>query len=539
MTGDEMRVDVLVLGGGLAGLRAAAAAALAGSSVAVASRGRVGAGGCSVRASGGFAAALAPGDSSAEHYADTLAGGYGIADRRQLSELTERSAEMLEALSAVIEGFETRDRRLAPRAAPVHGFPRSVQYERGMPALLRHLREDLRQQGVVLLDDHRVVGLQGEPGRLIGGAWLRRTDGSLVPLRAGSTVVALGGCGQLFPVTSNGPDATGDAFALALAAGAELRDMEFIQFTPTAFAAPDSIRGRTIVGTLLTLPGVTLTNARGERFMQRYDSGRLEQSDRAILARAIHQEVAAGRGSPGGGVYLDLRRVDAVELDRHRPGFHEFCREAGLDPGVRLLETAPSAHTCLGGLVADTERRVLPGLYAAGEAVGGVHGANRLSSNSLADALVGGWLAGEQAAHDAQGVEPAEPGPAPELPGDGEVDALQATARLRRLMGSAAGVVREGGRLDKALIELTSLQEQTETMRRKGVVNVDHWLDLVSLMETGRAVLTASKARTESRGAHHRSDYPELDDKHWRGNLFLTRRGGSIRHHFVPQIDDI
>jgi succinate dehydrogenase/fumarate reductase flavoprotein subunit len=289
---------------------------------------------------------------------------------------------------------------------------------------------------------------------------------------------------------------------------------------------------------LLTLPGVTLTNTRGERFMGRHDPDRLEQSDRATLARAIHDEVVEGRGSPGGGVYLDLRSVDVVELDRHRPGFFDFCRDAGLDPRTQLLETAPSAHTCLGGLVVDAERRVMPGLYAAGEAAGGVHGANRLSSNSLSDALVSGWQCGEQAALDAKGVAARDPGSSPELPKSGEADALQVTTQLRALMGSTAGVVREGGRMEQALEELGLMHEQTQAMRLTGVVNTDDWLDLVSLIETGRAVLTAALARTESRGAHYRSDYPDLDNKHWRGNLFLTRGGETIHYQYEPLNDE-
>ena len=407
-----------------------------------------------------------------------------------------------------------------------------------MALLLGQLRERLSDKTVVMLDDHRAVDLQGEPGRRVSGAWLRRKDGSLVSVAAASTVIAMGGCGNLFPVTSNGPDVTGDAYALALSAGAGLRDMEFIQFTPTAFAAPPNIRGRTIVGTLLTLPGVTLTNALGERFMHRCDPVRLEQSDRATLARAIHNEVAAGLGTPGGGVYLDLRGVEPEELDRHRPGFFRDCREAGLDTRGQLLETAPSAHTCLGGLVVDAERRVMPGLYAAGEAVGGVHGANRLSSNSLSDALVGGWLAGEHAALDVRGISDENSGPKPELPKPGDADAMQLTLRLRGLMGEAAGVVREGGRLGEALAEMELIHDQTHSMRRAGVVDVDRWLDLSSLVETGRAVLAAALARTESRGAHYRSDYPKQDDQHWCGNLFLSQRGGHIDARYVSLTDE-
>ena len=502
--------------------------------MAIASRGRAGSGGCSVRASGGFAAATDPQDAPRDHLMDTLSGGYGIGEGELVRRMAEEAPARLEELAAEVEGFSRNDGRLQGAPAPVHGYPRSVQYLPGMPRLLAALREGLEHAGVRVLDYQRCIRLDRGGGGRVRGLWL--FDEETLALRhgaAGAVVLACGGCGRLYPVTSNGPDATGDAYALALDAGCALRDMEFIQFTPTAFAAPASVRGRTIVGTLLTLPGVVLTNSEGERFMGRYDPDRMERADRATLARAVAEEVLAGRGTPNGGVYLDVRSVAPAELDRHRPGFHGFCRGAGLDPAEELLETAPSAHTCLGGIAVDGEMRACEGLYAAGEAAGGVHGANRLSSNSLTDALVGGWRAGESAALSCVKPVPKPGSEAPAVPVRGPGDPAGPMASLRRVMGEHAGVVRNGKGLSAGLGEVAEIREKMMHLATRGVRDPGGWLDLLGLVATAEGILAASLMREESRGAHFRRDFPRPAEDEWNGSIYLRRRGGALGTRFL------
>ena len=535
MTADRavIRADVFVIGGGLAGLRAAAAARRAGCDVAIASRGRAGAGGSSARASGGFAAATDTADDPRDHYLDTLSGGYGIGDRELIRCMAGEAPARLEDLAAGLEGFSRRDGRLHGNAVPVHGYPRSVQYLSGMSRLLADLRGDLERSGVRVLDHLRCIRLDRDGNGRIRGLWL--LDEETLSLRygaAGAVILAGGGCGRLYPVTSNGSDATGDAFALALDAGCALRDMEFIQFTPTAFANPPSVRGRTIVGTLLTLPGVVLTNSEGERFMARYDPERMEGSDRATLARAVAEEVLAGRGSPHGGAFLDVRSVTPAELDRHRPGFHGFCRDAGLDPGTELLETAPSAHTCLGGVAVDDGMRACEGLYAAGEAAGGVHGANRLSSNSLTDALVGGWRAGIRAADSCESTGSGPFLAAPDIPRPGHGDPGPLLECLQGVMGERAGVVRNGEGLSAGLGEVAEIRERMRHLAEQGISDPGRWLDLSAMVATAEAILTASLLREESRGAHYRRDFPRTDDDAWNGNLYLERSGDGLDARF-------
>ncbi len=526
--------EVLVIGGGLAALRAAAAARIAGRRVLLVARGEAANSGCSARASGGFAAALRAPDSPGQHFADTLVGGRDINDRAQLERLTAEAPRRLVELAAEVPGFHEDVAGLLGQPAPAHTEPRSVQFERGMPVLLAALRRGLESEGVTCVDRKRCVELtRGDDGRVCG-AWFRDgTTGQLQYVAAGAVVLATGGCGQLFTVTSNGPDLTGDTAALALAAGCKLRDMEFIQFTPTAFAAPEVIRGRTIVGTLLTLPGVTLTNAEGERFLARHDPVRMERADRATLARAIAQEVQAGRGSPAGGVYLDLRSVSREVLDAHRPGFHAFCQRAGVDPARMLVETAPSAHTCLGGIQVDDDLRALPGLHAAGEAIGGVHGANRLSSNSLADALVTGWWAGRKAAADVV-ARPAMTASRPLLPSTGAGDVDNLVHRLRTIVSNAAGVLRDGQALADGLADLERIGIACRELGVSGVDDIDRWIDLRNLLETARLVMTAASLRKESRGAHFRADFPRQDDDNWRGYIALFREDGKLTHQYHP-----
>ena len=228
----------------------------------------------------------------------------------------------------------------------MHSAPRSVQYPHGMAHLMGELRGKLQLADVDLLEDHRVVDLHiGTDGSVAGAYFYDNQTGMLQTCLARAVVLATGGCGQLFPVTSNGGDATGDGYGVALRAGCALQDMEFIQYTPTAFAAPSGLKGHTIVGTLLTIDGVKLLNAQGERFMERYAPEHLEGADRATLARAIYREVSEGRGTPAGGVCLDATSVSPAVFNRHRPGFYDLCLTHGLDPvPVSVRDCARRSH---------------------------------------------------------------------------------------------------------------------------------------------------------------------------------------------------
>lgn len=535
---DALNTDVLVIGGGLAGASAAQAAADAGANTLLVAKAPIGVGGASARASGGFAAAVGSDDSAALHAEDTIAGGCGVNTARQVAAITQRAPEALHRLNARAGGFTDRGSALQGQPAPLHSADRSVQYPLGMAHLMTSLRDGLQQANVGLLEDHRAVDLMyGQSGGVTGAHLFDSAMGRIVTCTAGAVVLAAGGCGQLFPVTSNGPDATGDAFALALRAGCAVRDMEFIQFTPTAFAAPGALRGHTIVGTLLTLEGVRLVNANGERFMERYAPERLEAADRATLARAIDREVREGRGTASGGVHLDATAVPADLFNRHRPGFAELCAAHGIDPCTDPLETAPAVHTCLGGVCADETLVAAPGLYVAGEALAGTHGANRLSSNSLTEALVTGQWAGARAAASARGRAPGAASHAIQpvgLPAHGAWQMAGLHTRLQHVMGDSAGVERSASGLKAGLRALAELQREHHEAVAGGADDVAHWIDLRNMLLTARAILGAALERTESRGAHFRTDFPNRSDEAWRGNIAVTLHGTELHYRYAP-----
>lgn len=518
-------IDVVVLGGGLAGCRAALAAAAHGATVAMVAPAAPGHTGNSSRASGGFATAIPPGDDWRAHYDDFLRGGYGINDTDLVRLVTRNAADALASLAGLVDGFQRNDDGFELKQVPAHDRPRSAQFTLGMERLMSTLGETLVSRGVSLLTECTPVALlQDEAGRVCGvSAFTERGD--RVDLESQCVVLATGGCGDLFPVSSNAPGVAGEGYAMALRAGCRLRDMEFIQFTPTAFAAPSEIRGQTIVGSLLSLPGVRLLNSQNERFMRAYDPANLERADRASLARAIQREIQEGRGSEAGGVYLDLSAVPADELDNHRPGFLEWLYRHGIDPASTPLQTAPSAHTCLGGLAVDQELSAMPGLYAAGEAIGGTHGANRLSSNSLAEANVTGLVAGRNAARYARRLS----GPPRAVRGceampltRAEVDTL--TAELKDVMGRCAGVERDASSIEAGIERLDRLMRKFDGTGSVPVASV-----AVNRILACQAILVAAHMRTESRGCHCRRDFRDSADRDWLGNIYLQIEDGQLQ----------
>ncbi|MEM1200496.1 MAG: FAD-binding protein, partial [Pseudomonadota bacterium] len=334
---------------------------------------------------------------------------------------------------------------------------------------------------------------------------------------------------------SNGADATGDGYAAALRVGCALQDMEFVQYTPTAFAAPAGLKGHTIVGTLLTLPDVRLLNVKGERFMERYAPDLMEAAGRATLARAIYREVQEGRGTDEGAVYLDATAVSAEAFNRHRPGFYDMCRAHGVDPCKEPLQTAPSVHTCLGGIKAGSDLKAAENLFVAGEVMAGMHGANRLSSNSLTEANVTGWRAGESAAAWASAHEDAgEFTTSFQLPGSGGTRIANLHCRLQQFMADAAGVERDAKSLRAGLDALTQIHLDCEAARHAGVDTVTGWLGVRNMALVAEAILGSALERSESRGAHFRTDYPDPSNELGQVNVCCTLEDSALSFHRVP-----
>jgi succinate dehydrogenase / fumarate reductase, flavoprotein subunit len=535
---ESVETDVLVIGAGGAGLRAAIAAAEGGRRVIVICKSLLGKA-HTVMAEGGIAAALhnvAYQDTWEVHFADTMKGGKMINDWRMAEiharESPERVLE-LERWGAVFD--RTWQGRIHQRPFGAHTYPRLAHIgDRTGLELLRTLQDRaVHTDGVDVQMEITVFKLLKAGGRLAGALAYRRADGSLVLYRCGALIIASGGAGKMYRVTSNSWESTGDGTALAYDAGAQLRDMEMVQFHPTGMVWPAGVRGILVTEGVRGEGGV-LRNKDGERFMERYDPERMELSSRDVVARAINSEVGAGRGSPHGGVFLDITHRTPDYIKRKLPSMHEqFLKLAKVDITKEPMEVAPTIHYIMGGIKVDPETgaSTVPGLYAAGEAAAGLHGANRLGGNSLSDLLVFGKRAGEAAAASTTANSKA----AAELD-QGEIDAAIASlmapldrpagenpfalqAEIQETMSRHAPIVRDGATLEAGLARIMELRARVETCGTGGSRSLAFnpgWhtaIDLRSMLVNAEALLRTALERKESRGAHARSDFPKTDDR--------------------------
>jgi succinate dehydrogenase / fumarate reductase flavoprotein subunit len=529
--------DVLVLGAGGAGLRGAIAAAEAGCRVLVICKSLLGKA-HTVMAEGGVAAAMhnvAYQDSWEVHFADTMKGGKLINDWRMAELHAKESPERvleLERWGAVFD--RTWQGRIHQRPFGAHTYPRLAHIgDRTGLELIRTLQDRaVHTKGVDVHMEVTVFKLLKAGERVAGALAYRRSDGSLILYRFGALVLASGGTGKMYRVTSNSWESTGDGTALAYDAGAQLRDMEMVQFHPTGMVWPAGVRGILVTEGVRGEGGV-LRNKEGERFMERYDRERMELSSRDVVARAINSEVLAGRGTPHGGAYLDITHKSPDFIKRKLPSMHEqFLKLAKVDITKQLMEVAPTIHYAMGGVRvnAETGASTVPGLYAAGEVASGLHGANRLGGNSLSDLLVFGKRAGDAAAELASNLKPAnsEIDPA-EIDGaiamllrpldrpEGE-NPYRVMAEIQDVMSEHAPIVRDEAGLTAGLEKIGGLEMRAERCGTGGGSSLAFnpgWhtaYDLRSLLVNAEALLRSALTRKESRGAHARSDYSKTDD---------------------------
>jgi L-aspartate oxidase len=497
----QLAPDYIVIGSGVAGLRAAVELAQQGR-VIVLTKDRLDESNTEY-AQGGVAVALSEEDQIDLHVEDTLIAGAGLCDEKAVRVLVEEGPKYITQLIQWGAQFDREGDALAFTREAAHSR-RRILHARGdstgreiVRALIAHAK---KQPNIQLVAHAATVGLVVEDGRCVGVQFIDPNESLRRELFARAVVLATGGAGQIFAQTTNPSVATGDGMAMAYAAGALMCDLEFIQFHPTALALPDA--PRFLLSEALRGEGAILRNHAGEAFAKNYDE-RGELAPRDIVARAI---VAEMQRTGASWMYLDLTHLDAAFVRARFPGIYETCLRYGLDLSKDLMPVSPAVHYVMGGVKTDTHgRTTLPGLYAAGEvACTGVHGANRLASNSLLEGLVFGARAGAAALEDAWSL-PDKPQPEPV-----EYDLAQwrldqrTKARVQELMWWKAGLIRRAEELLIAVQECEKLAAENVNERTK------HFAQLAWLM--ARAALW----RTESRGGHYRADFPARDDAHWR-----------------------
>ena len=538
-TYETVETDVLVLGAGGAGLRGAIAAAEGGARVLIVCKSLLGKA-HTVMAEGGVAAAMhnvAYQDSWEVHFADTMKGGKLINDWRMAELHAKESPERvleLERWGAVFD--RTWQGRIHQRPFGAHTYPRLAHIgDRTGLELIRTLQDRaVHTQGVDVHMEVTVFKLLKAGERVVGALAYRRSDGSLILYRCAALVLASGGAGKMYRVTSNSWESTGDGTALAYEAGAQLRDMEMVQFHPTGMVWPAGVRGILVTEGVRGEGGV-LRNKEGERFMERYDRERMELSSRDVVARAINSEVLAGRGTPHGGAYLDITHRKPEFIKSKLPSMYEqFLKLAKVDITKQAMEVAPTIHYAMGGVRvnAETGASTVPGLYAAGEVASGLHGANRLGGNSLSDLLVFGKRAGDAAAEAAKrrdttaglNIDPAEIDEAiatlmaPLDRREGE-NPYQLMAEIQDVMSEHAPIVRNEAGLTAGFEKILGLKARAKACGTGGGNSLAFnpgWhtaYDVRSLLVNAEALLRCALMRKESRGAHARSDYPQSDDE--------------------------
>jgi succinate dehydrogenase / fumarate reductase flavoprotein subunit len=457
-------------------------------------------------------------------------------------EASERVRE-LEQWGALFD--RTKDGEILQRAFGGHTFKRLCHVgDRTGLEMIRTLQDRGVQMGIDVYMELAVTRLLKDGDRVAGAFGYWREQGRFVVFKAKSVVIATGGIGKAWQITSNSWEYTGDGMALACDAGAELIDMEFVQFHPTGMVWPPGVQG-ILVTEAVRGEGGMLTNKLGERFMKRYDPERMDLSTRDVVARAIYTEVREGRGTEHGGAYLDISHKPAETVKRKLPSmYHQFLELADVDITKGPMEVGPTCHYMMGGVRVDAETAAstVPGLFAAGEAAAGLHGANRLGGNSLSDLLVFGRRAGLAAAESAGrarsvSIDPVqieeavrellEPFERPE--GESPYDIHR---DLQEKMQSLVGIFRVEEDLKRALEEIAALKKRAARVRVEGsrLFNPGWHLarDLKTMLTVTEAVTRSALARQESRGAHSRIDYPKPDPAWGKKNNVIVRKADTM-----------
>lgn len=526
-----LETDILILGSGGAGLFAALHAHQTNPNlhITIAVKGLLGKCGCTRMVQGGYNVALAEGDSVERHFMDTIEGGKWLSDQELAWTLVNKSVERIRELENELGCFFDRnpDGTVHQKAFAGQTFDRTVHKGdlTGIEIISR-LAEQVWARGINRLEEHRAVELihSADGKSLAGVLMLNMTTGQFILVRAKAVLLATGGGPTMYKYHTPSGDKSCDGLAMALRAGLTLRDMEMVQFHPTGLlAGSDTRMTGTVLEEGLRGAGGYLLNGNKERFMGNYDP-RNERATRDIVSRSINSEIRAGRATPNGGVYIQMSHLGPDNVRKLFKGMVERCADSGFDLAGDLVEVVPTAHYMMGGLIfkADCSTE-LPGLFAAGEDTGGVHGANRLGGNGVANSTVFGGIAGEEMAnwvvsqslqecnmeevhasikaHEAPLERPA-----------GDIESIRDA--LAECMWDDVGISRTRESLLRARVKLDQLDQQLHQMgvgdiQREYSITWQDWMNLSNLILVSKSVTDAALARENSRGAHYRDDFPQ------------------------------
>ena len=556
----NLQTDILILGAGGAGLFAALHAQEANPalSITIAVKGLLGKCGCTRMVQGGYNVALGPGDSIERHFMDTIEGGAWLSDQDLAWTLVTGAVERVHELENELGCFFDRnpDGTLHQKAFAGQSFDRTVHKgDLTGIEIMNRLSEAVWARGIARLEEHRALALikTADGAALAAVLLVDMRTGEYVLVQAKAALLATGGGPTMYKFHTPSGDKSCDGLAMALDAGLPLRDMEMVQFHPTGLlAGPDTRMTGTVLEEGLRGAGGYLLDGGGERFMLRYDP-RAERATRDIVSRAIDAEMHAGRTSPHGGVYLSMGHLGAENVRRQFKGMVERCADCGFDLAGGWVEVVPTAHYLMGGVeFAPDCTTALPGLFVAGEDAGGVHGANRLGGNGVANSTVFGGIAGDSMARwvprsgefrapDEAAIERTIASAERPFRDSGESDLEAIRDRLHAMMWDDAGIVRNAAGLSRAVAALDTLAAKLDAYAlpragRDRAFNLTwhDWLNLGSLVATSRAIVHAAMARKNSRGAHYRDDFPDPGDLAGSTYTRIRMRDSAVACEAVP-----
>lgn len=541
--------DILIIGSGGSGLRAAIAAAETGTKVLVVAKellkdAHTG------WAMGGLNVAIKAPATPQMHFEDTIKGGWYINNYK----LATIFAEEMPARIDDLESYGVKFDRLpdgsyftwagGKQSAPLNLCAGDYTGREMMHGLLA----EIERLNVPYLENHYVTKLIKQGNRILGAFLINEKTGAYLVVQAKATIVATGGGGNMYQVNTNAPSNTGEGYAWALDVGAELVDMEMIQFHPTGMAFPPEKRG-TLVTEKVRGNGGILKNKLGERFMLRYQPERLELAGRDEVTRAIYQEIQEGRGTEHGAVYLDTTHWEDGKVEKLVPDVFAAHIEVGIDIRKQMMEVTPSMHHMMGGYVIDEWGQTnVEGLYAVGEVTASVHGANRLGGNSLAEGQVFGRRAG---LHAAEYVKSRQPLHISNQTVNAEVNRLEAICQvkagvrasdilgsIKTIMWNNVGIVRDAEKLKIAQKEIKKLQDEAQSLGAGDTSQLQSCLEVQDMLETAEVIILSALERKESRGAHYRSDYPQMDPA-WEKNIRVYKnQDGQFVARVVPPVKE-